>query len=96
MRIYVTYMAGFQLRAAQGVPHGPQAAISSRSHAGDVVRVCAHPVSDDLRQDDGVPRPGMFQFLENQNAGALADHKPIAVLVKWTAGMFRVCGSTSW
>ncbi len=53
-----------------------------------MVSVRAHPVANDLGQDGGIAGAGMFQLLQHQDAGPLANHKAVAVFIKRAAGMF--------
>src|SRR5687767_1653004 len=52
--------------------------------------VAAHPVPDDLCKDVRPPRFCEFEFLKDQDSGALADHEPIAFRVERPRSMLRV------
>ena len=51
-----------------------------------MVRVGGHAVADELRIDPRAAALGLFELLEHENAGALADDEPVAILVERAAG----------
>ena len=48
---------------------------------GDVIGVAGHAVTGHLRIDLRAALPRVFQFLQHQDAGALAHHEAVAILV---------------
>ena len=68
-------------------PHGPGRTIAVIRWAGDVVSVAAHPVPDQLPQDRGAPRLGMFQALQDHHARPVPEHESIPILVEGAAGL---------
>ena len=70
--------------------HGAEATFAFGSHAGDVVGVGAHAVADDLGKNLCTARLGELEFFKNENSGAFADDKSVAVLVERTAGVFGI------
>ena len=59
--------------------HRPETAVAILRHAGDMVRIRAHPVADNLGQDLRPARLCMLQLFQNQNARAFAHNKAVAV-----------------
>ena len=56
-----------------------------------MVGIAADTVTQDLTVDSGSPLPGMRQRLQNHDAGAFAQGKPLSVLIKRLA-VLRVHG----
>src|SRR5438105_3627909 len=54
----------------------------------DVVSVSAHAIAYDFCDWLGPTRAGMFQLFKDENSGAFAHHKSVAVTVPWAAGFF--------
>src|SRR5439155_22349457 len=57
---------------------------------GDVIRVGAHSVTEQFGINLGAAFFGVLQLFQQQNAGALADHKAVAVFIERAAGSFRI------
>ena len=55
---------------------------------GDVVSISAHTVPNNFRNRFSPARAGMFQLFKDENSGAFAHHKSVAVTVPWAAGFF--------
>ena len=49
--------------------------------------VAAHAVADNLGQNVRAALLGEFQFFQNQDAGAFADDKAVAVAIEGTGGL---------
>src|SRR6185312_1389614 len=87
MSIHIVHLLGLQSRIIHRVHHHAISAFAFLSRLRDVVSIRTHTVPDDLSQYLRAARLGVFQFFENENPRALADHKPVAVFVPWTAGL---------
>ena len=59
----------FWVPIAQGVAHHAECAVAIFRRRGDVERVGAHAVADDLGVDPRVPRERVIERLEHQDAG---------------------------
>ena len=83
---------GFRLEfgVAQRVAHYAIAAFVLGRGLGHVKGVGAHAIADDFREDGRAAAAGVFEFFENQNAGAFAHDEAIAVFVPGTAGAGRI------
>ena len=57
---------------------------------GDVIGVARQAIADDLGINLGAARLGVLIFLEHDDAGALAHHEAVAILVIGAAGLFRL------
>ncbi len=55
-----------------------------------MIGIAAHAESDKLGVDFRAARPGMFQFLDDQAAGTVAQHKAVTLTVKRPARLFRL------
>ena len=62
----------------------------SSDGAVNVKRVAAHAVADDFGKDAGAALPGVLEFLEDQDAGALSDDETIALVVPGPGSAFRL------
>ena len=69
--------------------HAAEAAIAVRRGRGDVIGVAGQAVADDLGIDLRAARLGVLIFLEHHDAGALAHHEAVAVLVVGPRGLGR-------
>ena len=75
----------------QRIAHARGSAPSPSSRRrGDVVRVGAHAVADQLAVDLRAARLRVLVLLEHQRAGALAEHEAVAVLVPRPARAGRI------
>src|ERR1700753_2464487 len=90
MRIYVVHISRPQFGAAQGILHCSKTTFSFRRHAGDVISIRAHTVANNLRQDVGFTCAGMFQLLQDQDAGPFTNDETIAVFIERAAGMLGI------
>src|SRR5215813_630539 len=52
--------------------------------------ITCHTVTDDFRKDLGSPPVGKLEFFQDQDAGALTDHKSIAFQIKRAGRVFRI------
>src|ERR1700724_1233490 len=86
MGVEVADDAGIEFRVAQGVAHDAETAFVLGGWLRHVIRVRGHAVANHFRQDGSAAAAGMFEFFENQDAGAFAHYEAIAVPVPWTAG----------
>ncbi len=64
--------------------HHAERSVAIFRWAGDVIRVAAHAVTDDLGQDVRTAPLGIFELFQDQNAGALAHHEAVALGVPGT------------
>src|SRR4051794_16623569 len=87
VRVDVIDLGGLNSGIAHGVAHHAIPAVSIFRWGSDVVGVGAHAVADDFSQYAGAAGLGVFQFFENKNSGAFANHKTVAVFVPGAAGM---------
>ena len=69
--------------------HAAEGAVAVFGGRGDVMRVARQTVAGHFGVDRGAACLGVFQFLENHDAGALAQHEAVAVGVIGTRGLFR-------
>jgi hypothetical protein len=90
VRINVVDLMRRDAGVPQGVLHHPVCAIAVLRWSGNVKRVAAHAITHDLGENRRSPPPRRLQFLQNQDARALADNEPIAVAVERTAGVRRI------
>ena len=81
VRVHVVDRVGRELRVLQRRLHRPEAAVAVRRGRGDVVGVARQPVADDLGVDLRAARPRVLELLEHDDAGPLAHHEAVAVLV---------------
>ena len=73
----------------KGGLHAPGGAFVARRRRRHVKGVAGHAVAGNLPVDSGPPVQGKGQFLQNEGAAALADHKPVPLPVEGTAGPLR-------
>ena len=74
----------------QGVIHAAHGAGAIFAGGGNVMRIGTHPVSGEFAVNARTAAFGMFVFFKHQNAGALAHHKTVPILVPGAAGGSRV------
>ena len=77
---------GIELGVLQGELHGLGGADALRVRRGDVVRVGRAAAAEHLGVDAGAALLGVFEFFEDDDAGALAEDEAVAVLVERPAG----------
>ena len=75
---------------AQGQGHGPGCAGAVFIGLRDVAAVAAGAVAQHLGIDASTATSGVFQLLEHQQAGALAEHEAVAITIERTAGPLRI------
>ena len=75
---------GADAGALQRHLHGAKAAIAVFGGRGDVIGVAGQAIALHLAIDLRAARLGMFQFFQHHDAGALAHHEAVAVLVVGT------------
>src|ERR1017187_6468782 len=63
-------------------PHGAHSAIRSFIRRRDVESIARHSVANNLRQDGRAALDGEIQSFQNHHAGAFANYKSVAALVR--------------
>ena len=86
VRVDVAHFFRLDARVFQCGSHAALRACALRGDAGHVIGVGTHAVADHFGQDLCAARLGELQLLKNQDAGAFADDKAVAILVKGAAG----------
>ena len=71
--------------------HGAEAAIAVFRRRGDVIGVARQAIAFHFAIDLRAARLGMLVLFEHHDAGALAHHEAVAVLVVGTRGLVRAC-----
>ena len=74
----------------EGRAHHAIGAVAVLGLAGHVEGVAGHAVADHLGVDRRAAAPRELQLLEDEDAGALAEHEAVAILVERPAGALRV------
>src|SRR6185312_10504978 len=90
MGVDVLDLLGLYLGVAQSVHHDAVGAVAVFGRLRDVEGVPAHAVAHDLGHDAGPATAGKLQFLQHQDAGALANHESVASRVPGPAGFFGI------
>ncbi len=88
MRVDVIEVAGGNARALQRGLHAAERAIAILAGRGDVVGIARHAVANDFGIDLRPARLRMLKFFQHDNAGALAHHEAIAILIIRARGLF--------
>ena len=80
---------------SQGHRHHAHRAVAVLGRRRDVERVGGRAVADDLGVDAGAAPARLLEFLEDEDAGSLADDEAVPVLVERAARPLRArrCGS---
>jgi len=88
--VEVTDVGRRQARVLEGELHAPDGAFATGRRCRDVVGVGVATVTGDGAVDAGAPGGGPVPALEHDEAGALAHHEAVAVLVEGSRGVGRV------
>ena len=83
MRIDVIHLFRCQIRIGQRCAHGRRS--PTRIRCRQVVRICAHAETEDLRMDCGTTCARSLPFLEHKNGCTFADHQTLPVFGKGPA-----------
>jgi len=78
--------AGVEIGVAEGVAHDAESAFVLGSGLGHVIGIGGHAVANDFGEDGRAAALGVFEFFENQDAGAFAHDEAVTVFVPGTAG----------
>jgi hypothetical protein len=89
MRVDVADPLGLNARILQGVEHHSVSAVTILGWSSDVKGIAAHPITHNFGQNPCSTAAGDFQFFENQNSRAFANHESIAGRVPRPARLLR-------
>ena len=84
VNVHVVNIFGFDAGVLDGVAHRFHGALSFGMGSREVVGVGRTAAADDFAVNPRTARLGVLVLLENQGAGAFADHESVAVLVERT------------
>src|SRR6516165_3381061 len=88
VRVDVANIFGREFGVLQRRFHHAKSAVAVFRRLGDMIRVTAHPVADNLRKNRRVAPLSMFERLQNQYPRTFSDHESISRGVEWATGLF--------
>jgi len=81
VRVEILNAGRRQMSVLQRRSHRPRDALAVCGRRGDVVRVRGHAAADQFGDHERMTSSGVLEILEDQDAGAFADHEAVAALV---------------
>ena len=90
VRIHIIHLLRIQSGIVQGHIESTSGAFPAGRRRSNVISITRGAVTDQLGQDRRTAPLGVFEFFQDQDAGAFRHHKPVTVLVERTAGMERI------
>ena len=86
MRVDVVHLCGLGARMPQRHLHRAQRAAPARQRRGQMMRIRARAIANELGVDVGAAVAGVVELLEDHDARALADDEAVAGLVEGAGG----------
>src|SRR5882762_5187033 len=90
MSVYIIDLVRANASVAHRVAHYAESAFVLGRGLSHMVGVSGHAVAGNFGKDGCAAFLGVLELFQNQDAGALAHHKTVAVLVPGTAGFLRL------
>src|SRR5690242_7058810 len=88
--IQVLHTGGWNAGIAKRIAHDAISAVAVVRRSRNVVRVGAHAITDDFRDNRRAPILRMLQLFQDQNSGAFADYEPVALPIPGTRCLIRL------